>query len=317
MRHLDRTATKKSIQPTKGKLDALITLDKAGSHDPSPIKPSTCSKANSIPIKAALAPTKADVPCGAATAPTSSHELSGDAHTPRAFELAGATAPLGTGSQELQGNEPCSSGGGKGTKPKILTNVPHVDDLSETQTLARTILNSPERIKNLKITENAASPPKLPSSHKNEIVDEILNLPTEGVIDNIEKHSSNGAGFYTTITMGDAMHTVLIDTGCTYTLIPRKLFDATGIPFHPVGDIKLRLASGEHFMMGAWVGPITFKVGSQWFNQLIIVTDSGNEMIIGMDFMRRHKTALVISEGIFILNGEPIKLIDENDIKTP
>ena len=157
----------------------------------------------------------------------------------------------------------------------------------------------------------------LPSPHNNEIVDEILNLPKEGVIDNIEKHSSNGAGFYTSVTMGDVTHTVLIDTGCTYTLIPRKLFDATGIPFHPVGDIKLRLASGEHFMMGAWVGPITFKVGSQWFNQLIIVAESGNEMILGMDFMRRHKTALVISEGIFILNGEPIKLIDEDDIKTP
>ena len=185
-----------------------------------------------------------------------------------------------------------------------------VENFTETLSLANTILHSPETVMDdLMLDASTPSPPSLQPMGRedlNESVNANVVLPTEGIIDHVDKCASSGAGFYTTWYMGKAKHTVLIDTGCTYTLIPRRLFDQTGLPFQPVGEIRLRLASGQHFMFGAWIGPVEFKIGHQFFKRHIVVAESGSEPILGMDFMRSNSTALLISEGLLLLNGEPI-----------
>ena len=193
-----------------------------------------------------------------------------------------------------------------------------VENFTETLSLANTILHSPETVMDdLMLNATTPSPPSLEPSgqeEQNGSVNEAVVLPTEGIIDHVDRCASSGAGFYTTWYMGKAKHTVLVDTGCTYTLIPRRLYDQTGLPFHPVGEIRLRLASGQHFMYGAWIGPVEFKIGHQFFKRYIVVAESGSEPILGMDFMRSNSTALLISEGMLLLNGEPIQLINENEV---
>ena len=146
-----------------------------------------------------------------------------------------------------------------------------VENFTETLSLANTILHSPETVMDdLMLDASTPSPPSLQPMGRedlNESVNANVVLPTEGIIDHVDKCASSGAGFYTTWYMGKAKHTVLIDTGCTYTLIPRRLFDQTGLPFQPVGEIRLRLASGQHFMYGAWIGPVKFKIGHQFFKR--------------------------------------------------
>ena len=46
----------------------------------------------------------------------------------------------------------------------------------------------------------------------------------------------------------------------------------------------------------------------------MVVAESGSEPILGMDFMRSNSTALLISEGLLLLNGEPIPLINEDQV---
>ena len=192
---------------------------------------------------------------------------------------------------------------------------------SDTLSMARAIMESPAQTTgNLNISVSSASSPNLQSNSSNISSNsyELGSLPTEGIISYVEgKAAATGAGFYTHVVLGEVTHAALIDTGSTYTLIPQKLYESSKLDFHPLGSIKLRLASGEHFMTGTWVGPVKFKIGSQWFSQPVVVAESGSEIIIGMDFLRWQRTALLVSDNILLLNGEPIKLIDEEKVSSP
>ena len=205
-----------------------------------------------------------------------------------------------------------------GARPRTTRPLTPQEDFSATLSLAQAILDSPdELLDDMLLSTIPASPPSLPSEETGDPsgpTQDVKTLPKEGVIDNIERCASNGAGFYTTWKMGNATHYVLLDTGATYTLCPRRLFDDTGLPFNPVGEIRLRLASGQHFMYGDWVGPIEFSIGGQNFSRYIIITETGSEPILGMDFMRAYRTALLINEETLLLNGHPIKLINEDQL---
>ena len=144
------TATCQEQNNSTRRLDAKIMLGTAGSQDPKISNP-LHSNLTSKPTVVASQPVMADVPDGA-HAPSVPQDLSDDALTPRdSQELEGATAPRRSRSQERvdKSTRPKerSSSRNNLSIPEIIVEetTQDVQDLSSTLTLARTILNSPEK----------------------------------------------------------------------------------------------------------------------------------------------------------------------------
>ena len=204
---------------------------------------------------------------------------------------------------------------GEGQQDESLDSLDN-SEASTTLSMAKVILQGPEESEetSLGISTIPPSPPVITTEESTENTE----LPTEGVINmNNGQNMPIGAGRYAPMTFNNVTFLALIDSGCTFTLLPKSLFVKTGLPYQPLGNIRLKLASGEDFVNGKWVGPVEFKIGSQTFRQLIIVAEKGMEAIIGMDFLEGHNTAMLFRENILLLNGEPIMLISETDIETP
>ena len=97
---------------------------------------------------------------------------------------------------------------------------------------------------------------------------------------------------------------VLIDTGCEYTLLPRKIFDKTGLPYNPIQYVKLVLASGKHFIDSWLVGPVHLTFGEQTFKEYILVAESGLDALLGMNFINSREATLCFKRKGLILNEE-------------
>ena len=101
----------------------------------------------------------------------------------------------------------------------------------------------------------------------------------------------------------------VVDTGCGCILMPRTQFQELGVPFKPLRRLRLVTASDDP-IMGDEVGPVKFRLGSQWFCDYIVVTARGSETLLGLDFLKKHSILIDPANDRLIYRNEIIPLVD-------
>ena len=170
---------------------------------------------------------------------------------------------------------------------------------------------SPSSISDCNVASNGNSPAQAEPAHNlpnHSPVIQIENLPEEM---HVRKLSSEQQSAYVNFKIGNYECTALLDTGCEYNLVPRHILDKTGLPFKPVKPVKLILASGQHFIQAWWAGTYPLTLGSTTFEEYILVAESGVDILLGLEFLKKHRMDIRFSEDTLVYNEERIPIMYE------
>ena len=127
----------------------------------------------------------------------------------------------------------------------------------------------------------------------------------------------NRKGYYCDGRINDQPMSFLCDTGANVSVLSSKWFESLSENEKPeITSVRSRLltVTGEDI---AFKGKATFHItlGSQTFNQEMLISDIVENAILGMDFMKTKKCDLMISKGCLKINGENIPCYQKQNMR--
>ena len=112
-------------------------------------------------------------------------------------------------------------------------------------------------------------------------------------------HSGQLVGTYLDGVINNSHVIILIDTGCTTCILPRRM--AEGLSLQP-GSTQLIAANGTIILIDGTVR-IGLQLKNQKFLQEFIVTDEVDDVILGLSFLTQHDVSWSFNNNTIIING--------------
>ncbi len=75
-----------------------------------------------------------------------------------------------------------------------------------------------------------------------------------------------------------------------------------------IRKITLQTAGRQMRLSGAVIGPITLGLGTKCYQEQVYVAPIEDDMLLGLDFLRKHQVSIMMPQGELHLPGETIKL---------
>ena len=125
---------------------------------------------------------------------------------------------------------------------------------------------------------------------------------------------THGTALMVNIKLGDVTFPACLDTGCECVLVPRPLLLQTSLPYTPGEVIELTLANGQ-VVEGRSNGRCKFTIGTQEFEEEIVVSEYGAEILVGSDFCVKNEAEISFKYNTLTLNGSSTPLIRPQEHK--
>ena len=125
---------------------------------------------------------------------------------------------------------------------------------------------------------------------------------------------THGTALMVNMNLGDITFPACLDTGCECILVPRPLLEQTSIPYAPGDIIELTLANGQT-VQGRSNGRCKFTIGDQEFEEEIIISEYGAEILLGSDFCEQNEAEISFKSNTLSLNGSLTPLISPQEHK--
>ena len=100
----------------------------------------------------------------------------------------------------------------------------------------------------------------------------------------------------------------IVDTAAEVTIISDRVLQALVPPPPKVRDVTLNTAGRDLKMQGQVVGPVRIRLGSEDFMEEVYVAPTEDDMLLGLDFLRRHEVDVQIKDMNLVLKGKKIPM---------
>ncbi len=111
------------------------------------------------------------------------------------------------------------------------------------------------------------------------------------------------------VALQDYHTEAVVDTAAEVTLMSDKVYKKLANPGSVIKHVTLNTAGREMKMNGFVVGPMHISIGNQTFEENIHVAPIQNDMLLGLDFLRRHQALINIPESYIQIGGENIAMV--------
>ena len=105
---------------------------------------------------------------------------------------------------------------------------------------------------------------------------------------------SSSSMFTVPLEVGNCLLSAVVDTAAEVSIISDRAYDKLDPRPPKLRDVFLHAAGRGMRMKGMIVGPVALKLGDQSFSVDIYVAPIGEEMLLGLDFLRQHGVTIHI-----------------------
>ena len=109
----------------------------------------------------------------------------------------------------------------------------------------------------------------------------------------------------------------IVDTAAEVTIISDRIYESLHTKPRKVKDVILNTADRNMKIRGMIAGPLDITLGRQCFQENIYVAPIEDDMLLGIDFLRRHKIDILIQDSILVLYGEKIAMDFGEETQSP
>jgi len=133
----------------------------------------------------------------------------------------------------------------------------------------------------------------------------VIDDPEEVIT--IRQMCSN-AMFRIPVSVGGETVKAVIDTAAEVTIISDQLYDSLGKKPTIMKRVILNTAGREMRMKGFVVGPVQLCIGNKTFNENVYVAPIEDQMLLGIDLMKKWKVGINIKDAKFAFEDEDIQM---------
>ena len=112
-----------------------------------------------------------------------------------------------------------------------------------------------------------------------------------------------------TIEVNDIPLQAVVDTAAEVTIVSDRVFQLLNPAPPTVRNVVLSTAGRDMRLKGAVVGPVTIKLGDSNFSEEIYIAPISDDMLLGLDFLRRHAVDILIGSEELKLGTQSIPLM--------
>ncbi|CAG2221978.1 unnamed protein product [Mytilus edulis] len=123
--------------------------------------------------------------------------------------------------------------------------------------------------------------------------------------------ASEDAGMYVELLIHDILVKFVVDTGATLTLVSTKVYDLIPDLYRPhlnATKSQIKSACGNYLNLRG-KGNFKLDFGTERFTSEAVVTELQVDGILGLDFMKKNKCLVDVSENIFHIDNLSVPLI--------
>ena len=114
--------------------------------------------------------------------------------------------------------------------------------------------------------------------------------------------------FIIPIQVDDRPITAVVDSAAECTIISGRVNQSLHNKPSKLRDVKLMTAGRQLAIDGFVVGPVRYKIGTQWYSKNVCIAPFEKEMFMGFDILFRRKSVLNMAKRILNFDGEDIRL---------
>ncbi len=146
----------------------------------------------------------------------------------------------------------------------------------------------------------------VPSNAKFLVEDEV-EIDSEPIICQVRSQSM----FKVPLRLHTKAVDAIVDTAAEVTIISDRVYNSLSAPCRILKKVILNTAGRELKMNGFIVGPIRVTLGTQQFDENIYVAPIQDDMLLGLDFLRRHQALIDIPHSSIQIGEERIPMSSE------
>ena len=110
------------------------------------------------------------------------------------------------------------------------------------------------------------------------------------------------------LKVGDTVLRAVVDTAAQVTLISDRVLQGLEPKPHAIREVTLRNAGRDLVMKGVVVGPVRIQLGQQHFDEDVHVAPIEDDMLLGLDFLRRHRIDVHIKDMELVMENQAIPM---------
>ncbi|XP_069187217.1 uncharacterized protein [Procambarus clarkii] len=120
----------------------------------------------------------------------------------------------------------------------------------------------------------------------------------------------SGSMFWIPVQIGDVKVKAFVDTAAEVIIISQEIHQRLNPPPQVIQHITLSTAGKRMHLTGTLVGPIPLLVVGREYTVGVYVAPIADDMLLGLDFMKRYGVSIVLDKSQMILQGQvtPMKL---------
>lgn len=166
---------------------------------------------------------------------------------------------------------------------------------------------------------------EIKTEDESELIDEVSSVsdlndqtvievyPSTDVIDDEEENMvvfriSNSSMLRVDVTLLDQKITAIVDTAAEVTLISDKFYESLLEKPAIIKKVTLNTAAKDATMPGFVCGPIQIGIGEQTFSENVYVAPLQDDMLLGLDFMRKHGILINIPDSYMVVKESKVPL---------
>ena len=119
---------------------------------------------------------------------------------------------------------------------------------------------------------------------------------------------SAGSMYSVPVGLMDVSVRAIIDTAAEVTIISDKIYEALDPTPPKIRDVSLNTAGRGMKVQGMRVGPVSMTLGHTKFEEVLYVAPIEDEMLLGIDFLRRYAESIQIKGAKLVVGGEDIPI---------
>ena len=123
------------------------------------------------------------------------------------------------------------------------------------------------------------------------------------------KQISSGSSYKIRVKIQDREIIAVVDTAAEVTIMSDRVYKHL-VPAKVIKEVTLNTAWREMSMNSVIVGPLSLKIGTQTFPENVYIAPISDDMLLGLDFLKKHCDVIDIRASYVQIGGEKIAMYD-------